>query len=255
MARSLELELDLRLEAAAASELGEVMAETDHMRAPKVVWEAVSKRVLTLDWVDATPLSRPEALDLPGLDRPALANHLTRGFLSQALDHGVFHADLHEGNLFIAAPDVMQAVDFGIVGRLGANERRFLAEILWGFLRRDYRRVAEVHFEAGYVPAGQDVALFAQALRRWASPSSAVRRGRCRWAGCWASCSRSPACSACACAPNWCCCRRPWWRWRAWPAGSTRSTTSGPPPARWVSAGCAANSPPSADWKTWPRAG
>jgi ubiquinone biosynthesis protein len=170
VARSLELELDLRLEAAAASELGEVMAETDHMRAPKVVWEAVSKRVLTLEWMDAMPLSRPEALTQAGLDRPALANHVTRGFLSQALDHGVFHADLHEGNMFVAAPDALQVVDFGIVGRLDANAQRFLAEILWGFLRRDYRRVAEVHFEAGYVPAGQDVALFAQALRAVGEP-------------------------------------------------------------------------------------
>jgi len=170
VARSLELELDLRLEAAACSELGEVMAESSHMRAPKVIWEGVAKRVLTLEWVDGTPLSRPEALDLPGLDRPALANHVTRGFLTQALDHGVFHADLHEGNLFVSAPAIVEAVDYGIVGRLDTDARRFLAEILWGFLRRDYRRVAEVHFEAGYVPAGQDVALFAQALRAVGEP-------------------------------------------------------------------------------------
>ena len=170
VARSLELELDLRLEASAASELGEVMALTDHMRAPKVIWDGVAKRMLTLEWIDGVPLSRPEALEQPGLDRPALANHVTRGFLSQALDHGVFHADLHEGNLFVRAPAVLEAVDFGIVGRLDAAAQRFLAEILWGFIRRDYRRVAEVHFEAGYVPADQDVAMFAQALRAVGEP-------------------------------------------------------------------------------------
>jgi ubiquinone biosynthesis protein len=170
VARSLELELDLRLEASAASELGEVMALSEHMRAPKVVWEGVGKRVLTLEWVGGMPLSRPEALEQPGLDRPALANHVTRGFLCQALDHGVFHADLHEGNLFVRAPAVIEAVDFGIVGRLDAPAQRFLAEILWGFIRRDYRRVAEVHFEAGYVPADQDVAMFAQALRAVGEP-------------------------------------------------------------------------------------
>ncbi|MGC1300753.1 MAG: AarF/UbiB family protein, partial [Caulobacteraceae bacterium] len=170
VARSLELELDLRLEASAASELGDVMAQSNHMRAPKVVWEGVAKRVLTLEWVDGMALSRPEALEQAGLDRPALANHVTRGFLSQALDHGVFHADLHEGNLFVSPPAVLEAVDFGIVGRLDADAQRFLAEILWGFLRRDYRRVAEVHFEAGYVPADQDVAMFAQALRAVGEP-------------------------------------------------------------------------------------
>ena len=170
VARSLELELDLRLEAAACSELGEVMAESSHMRAPKVIWEGVAKRVLTLEWVDGTPLSRPEALDLPGLDRPALANHVTRGFLTQALDHGVFHADLHEGNLFVQPPARLTAVDFGIVGRLGPGERRYLAEILWGFLRRDYARVSRVHFEAGYVPERHDPAAFAQALRAVGEP-------------------------------------------------------------------------------------
>ena len=183
VARSLQLELDLRLEAAAASELGEVMAEDGHMHAPKVVWEGVGRRVLTLEWAQGMALSRPQSLEQPGLDRPALADHVTRGFLTQALDHGVFHADLHEGNLFVAAPDRLEAVDYGIVGRLGLNERRFLAEILYGFLRRDYRRVAEVHFEAGYVPADQDLATFAQALRAvgepiFGRPASEVSMGR-----------------------------------------------------------------------------
>jgi ubiquinone biosynthesis protein len=183
VARSLELELDLRLEAAAASELGEVMAGSGHMHAPKVIWDGVGRRVLTLEWAQGLALSRPEALVQPGLDRPALANHVTRGFLTQALDHGVFHADLHEGNLFIAAPDRLEAVDYGIVGRLGPNERRFLAEILYGFLQRDYHRVAEVHFEAGYVPETQDRATFAQALRAvgepiFGRPASEVSMGR-----------------------------------------------------------------------------
>ena len=183
VARSLRLELDLRLEAAAASELGEVMAKDGHMHAPAVIWEGVARRMLTLEWAQGMALSRPEALDQPGLDRPALANHVTRGFLTQAMDHGVFHADLHEGNLFVAAPARLEAVDYGIVGRIGPAERRFLAEILYGFLRRDYQRVAEVHFEAGYVPADQDLATFAQALRAvgepiFGRPASEVSMGR-----------------------------------------------------------------------------
>jgi ubiquinone biosynthesis protein len=168
--RALELELDLRFEAAGADELRALMAHDGYMRAPSVVWEGVARRVLTLEWAPGAPLSDPQALAQDGLDRPALANNLIRGFLAQALDHGVFHADLHEGNLFVAAPARLTAVDFGIVGRLGAGERRYLAEILWGFLRRDYARVSQVHFDAGYVPAHHDRAAFAQALRAVGEP-------------------------------------------------------------------------------------
>ncbi|MFC3080630.1 2-polyprenylphenol 6-hydroxylase [Phenylobacterium terrae] len=168
--RATELELDLRLEAAGADQLGEVMARDAYMRAPRVVWEGVGKRVLTLEWAQGRPLSEPAALEQPGLDRKALADNLTRAFLAQALDHGVFHADLHEGNLFAAPPAQITAVDFGIIGRLGQAERRYLAEILWGFLDRDYERVAQVHFDAGYVPRTHDVALFAQALRAVGEP-------------------------------------------------------------------------------------
>jgi ubiquinone biosynthesis protein len=170
VARALTLELDLRLEAAAAGELAEVMARDAYMRAPEVVWDGVGPRCLTLIWAEGMPLSDPASLEQPGLNRPALADNVIRGFLAQALDHGAFHADLHEGNLFVAAPDRLTAIDFGIVGRLSAEDRRVFAEVLWGFLRRDYRRVAEVHFEAGYVPATQDVAAFAQALRAVGEP-------------------------------------------------------------------------------------
>ena len=128
-------------------------------------------------------LSDPAALDQPGLDRHALADNLVRAFLSQALDHGVFHADLHEGNLFVSAPGQIVAVDFGIIGRLDAVARRHLAEILWGFLQRDYMRVAQSHFDAGYVPPRHSVEDFAQALRAVGEPnvgrpSGSVSMGR-----------------------------------------------------------------------------
>jgi len=168
--RALELEMDLRFEAAGCAELGEAMAKDAYMSAPAVCWEGVGKRVLTLTWAEGVPLSDPAALALPGLDRKALAENITRGFLAQALDHGLFHADLHEGNLFVAAPSTVTAVDYGIIGRLGPGERRYLAEILYGFLNRDYARVAKVHFDAGYVPANQDVDAFAQALRAVGEP-------------------------------------------------------------------------------------
>ena len=168
--RALELELDLRFEAAGADELRAVMADDGFMSAPKVVWDGVARRVLTLEWAEGAPLSDPQALEQTGLDRRRLAETLIRALLAQALDHGVFHADLHEGNLFVQAPAEIMAVDFGIVGRLGPEERRYLAEILWGFLQRDYARVADAHFEAGYVPAHHDRAAFAQALRAVGEP-------------------------------------------------------------------------------------
>lgn len=168
--RATELELDLRLEAAGADELGEVMAEDGYMAAPVVVWEGVGKRVLTMEWAKGRALSDADALADPALDRKALADNLIRAFLAQALDHGVFHADLHEGNLFVAPPAQITAVDFGIIGRLGAPERRYLAQILWGFLNRDYEQVARIHFEAGYVPASHSVSAFAQALRAVGEP-------------------------------------------------------------------------------------
>jgi len=173
--RSLELELDLRLEAGGASELGEVMRRDGFMSAPAVVWEGVGKRALTLEWAHGQPLSDPASLEQPGLNRPLLATHLLQAFLSQALHHGVFHADLHEGNLFVSAPANLTAVDYGIVGHLAPGERRYLAEILYGFITRDYHRVARVHFEAGYVPAHQSVELFAQALRAVGEPVAGRR--------------------------------------------------------------------------------
>ena len=183
VSRSLELELDLRLEAAGASELREVMALDAYMRAPPVVWAGVGRRVLTLGWAEGVALSDSAALEQPGIERRALADNLVRAFLSQALDHGGFHADLHEGNLFVSPPGVITAVDFGIVGRLDAVARRHLAEILWGFLQRDYMRVAKAHFDAGYVPARHSIEAFAQALRAVGEPnvgrpSGSVSMGR-----------------------------------------------------------------------------
>ncbi len=183
VARSLMIELDMRMEAGAADELGAIMRQDAYMRAPAVVWEGVGRRVLTLEWATGLPMSDPLSLEQPGLDRKALADNVVRAFLSQALDHGAFHADLHEGNLFCAPPAQVTAVDFGIVGRLSHDERRYLAEILWGFLQRDYMQVARAHFDAGYVPSDQSLELFAQALRSVGEPvigrpASEVSMGR-----------------------------------------------------------------------------
>lgn len=167
---AMQRELDLRLEAGAAAEFREVAAKDGFLHAPAVDWSRSSKRALTMDWLEGTPLTDLEGLDRAGADRPALALNVTRGFLAAALDHGFFHADMHEGNLIYGKDGKLWVVDFGIMGRIGQAERRYLAEILYGFLRRDYRRVAEVHAEAGYVPEKYTVEEFAQALRAIGEP-------------------------------------------------------------------------------------
>jgi ubiquinone biosynthesis protein len=182
--RALELELDLRMEAAGADELGELMTRDDYMRAPPVAWEVVGRRVLCLGWAEGMPLSDLRALEQPGLNRAALANNLTRGFLAQALDGGAFHADLHEGNLFVAPPAKLTAIDFGIVGRLGPAERRYLAEILWGFIRRDYPRLRRCISKRAMCPPGMPRPTSPRRCGRWASPSGAVPRARSAWRGC-----------------------------------------------------------------------
>ncbi|MEJ0058612.1 MAG: 2-polyprenylphenol 6-hydroxylase [Terricaulis sp.] len=170
VAGAMERELDLRLEAGAAAEFREVAEKDGYLTVPEIDWQRSSKRVMTLDWIDGTPLTDLAALDRAGADRSALAIAITRGFLAAALDYGFFHADMHEGNLLYGKDGKLWIVDFGIMGRIGHKERRYLAEILYGFLKRDYRRVAEVHQEAGYVPDKFTVEEFAQALRAIGEP-------------------------------------------------------------------------------------
>src|SRR5215475_11501228 len=168
--RSVALEMDLRLEAAALSEMAENTKDDPDFRVPAVDWERTARDVLTLDWIEATPLSDRAMLTAKGFDLPQLARAVIQTFLRQALRDGFFHADMHPGNLFVDESGNLIAVDFGIMGRLGPKERRFLAEILMGFITRDYHRVAEVHFEAGYVPRHHSVASFAQAIRAIGEP-------------------------------------------------------------------------------------
>ena len=163
-------ELDLRLEAASASEIADIAVGLEGFDTPLVDWARTGKRFLAMDWIDAIALTDEAALREVEIDRPVLARRVIEVFLTCALEHGVFHADMHEGNLYAEAPARLIAIDFGIVGRIGKAERRYLAEILYGFLRRDYDRIARVHFEAGYVPAHHSVQDFASALRAVGEP-------------------------------------------------------------------------------------
>jgi len=167
---AMERELDLRLEAGAAAEFREVAEKDGYLTVPQIDWSRSSKRVMTLEWIDGVGLTDSKGLDKAGADRSDLAIKITRGFLAAALDYGFFHADMHESNLLYCKDGKLWIVDFGIMGRIGHKERRYLAEILYGFLKRDYRRVAEVHQEAGYVPEKFTVDEFAQALRAIGEP-------------------------------------------------------------------------------------
>ncbi|MDI6026959.1 2-polyprenylphenol 6-hydroxylase [Corticibacterium sp. UT-5YL-CI-8] len=170
LAQTTKIEMDLRLEAAALSEIGENTAEDPGFRVPSVDWERTGRDVLTMEWIDGIKMNNVEALRAAGHDLKAIAANLIQSFLRHTLRDGFFHADMHPGNLFVEANGTIVAVDLGISGRLGKKERRFLAEILYGFITRDYMRVAEVHFEAGYVPRNHDVAAFAQAIRAIGEP-------------------------------------------------------------------------------------
>ena len=165
-----KMEMDLRLEAAALSEIAENTRDDPGFRVPTIDWERTGRDVITMEWIDGVKMNNIEALKAAGHDLEKLAEVLIQSFLRHTLRDGFFHADMHPGNLFVDHTGTIVAVDMGIVGRLGKKERRFLAEILFGFITRDYLRVAEVHFEAGYVPAHHDVAAFAQAIRAIGEP-------------------------------------------------------------------------------------
>ena len=163
-------ELDLRLESAAAAEFKANTLKDDKFHVPTIRWHLSGRRVMTLDWVEGIGAGDNAALDAAGIDRQALAARILQLFLNHALRDGYFHGDMHQGNLKVAPDGTVIAYDFGIMGRIDEYTRRVYAEILFGFIRRDYQRVAEVHFEAGYVPAHMDVDEFARALRAVGEP-------------------------------------------------------------------------------------
>ncbi|MEM8740233.1 MAG: 2-polyprenylphenol 6-hydroxylase [Pseudomonadota bacterium] len=163
-------ELDLRLEASAASEFRANTEEDAGFRVPGVIWHLSERRVMTTEWVRGINMGETDELVAAGNDPRRLAVNIVQSFLKHALRDGFFHADMHQGNLKVGPDGGIVALDFGIMGRIDAYTRRVYAEIIMGFLRRDYQRVAEVHFEAGYVPRDRDVQLFAQTLRSIGEP-------------------------------------------------------------------------------------
>ena len=163
-------ELDLRLESASASEFLANIKEDKGFSVPSVNWSLSSRRVMTLDWADGVPMGDIDALAAAGHNLSELGDRVLHMFLNHALRDGFFHADMHQGNLKVSSSGDIVAFDFGIMGHIDEYTRRVYAEILFGFIKRDYKRVAQVHFEAGYVPQDQDVDEFARALRAVGEP-------------------------------------------------------------------------------------
>ncbi len=164
------IEMDLRFEAAAANELYENTKNDKGFNVPKIYWNFTSKKILTLDKVSGVSIREQKLIEDSGVDLKLLAENLIQHFLKHAVRDGFFHGDMHQGNLFVDTEGNIIPVDFGIMGRLNENNRRYLAEILFGFIQRDYIKVAEVHFEAGLVPVGASKEEFAQALRSVGEP-------------------------------------------------------------------------------------
>ena len=164
------MEMDLRFEAAAANELYENTTNDVGFKVPKIYWNYTSKRVLCLDKINGIAIREIENLKSLNIDTKKLAKDIIQHFLRHAVRDGFFHADMHQGNLFVNKDGSITPVDFGIMGRLDKNNRKYLAEILYGFIKRDYKKVAEVHFLAGLVPKEVSKDEFAQALRSIGEP-------------------------------------------------------------------------------------
>ncbi len=163
-------ELDLRREGASASELAEAMQAFEGYQVPGIDWDRTNGRVMTIEWIEGVKISEIDALRAAGHQMPELARRLVLAFLTQAISAGFFHADMHQGNLFVKADGTIAAIDFGIMGRISRKARQWLAEILFGLTTGNYRRVAEIHFEAQYVPSYHSLEEFATALRAVGEP-------------------------------------------------------------------------------------
>ena len=169
-ATSLRWEMDLRMEGAAASELHGNFRDDDLYVVPEVDWERTGRRVLTTEWIDAIPIHDVEDLVAAGHDLEAVVRKASESFFLQVFRDGFFHADMHPGNAFVRADGALCVVDFGIMGRIDRPTRYFLADMLLGFITRDYARVADVHFQAGYIPPATDREVFQQAIRAIGEP-------------------------------------------------------------------------------------
>ena len=164
------LEMDLRFEAAAANEYADNTKNDVGFNVPKIYWNFTSENVMTLDWVEGVSIRETQELKNRNFNTNKIAEDIIQNFLRHAVRDGFFHADMHQGNIFIDNNGQIVPIDFGIMGRLDKMSKRFLAEILFGFIQRDYKKVAEVHLIAGLVPKNVPINDLAQALRSIGEP-------------------------------------------------------------------------------------
>jgi ubiquinone biosynthesis protein len=167
-------ELDLMREAANASQLRRNFEGSPDLYIPRIYWPYTRQNVMVMERIHGIPIADMEALRAHGVDFKRLSEKGVEIFFTQVFRHNFFHADMHPGNIFIAYdhpedPQYM-AVDFGIVGTLSPEDRRYLAENLVAFFHRDYKRVAELHLESGWVPEGTRVDEFESAIRTVSEP-------------------------------------------------------------------------------------
>ncbi|MDA9904124.1 AarF/UbiB family protein [Hyphomicrobiales bacterium] len=167
---SLSMEVDLRLEAAAQSEIIDNTKNDDFIEIPKIFWDLTSKNILTTQWVNSHSSKDLIKIKKKNINFNSVGENIMKTFLILAIRDGFFHADMHQGNLFVKNDATIIPVDFGIMGRLNIDSRRYLLEILSGFVKKDYKKISDIHFEAGYIPENQDRDKFAQALRAIGEP-------------------------------------------------------------------------------------
>lgn len=165
-----KMELDLRLEAAAASRLKTIHHGDKDIYIPQIHWHLTTANILTLELIDGIKIYNLKNLEEHNHDLKKLSEVVILMFLKQAFESGYFHADLHPGNIFVNSKGQVVLLDFGIMGHLDSKTKLYIAEILYGFMKRDYDYVAKVHFEAGYVPKDQSFMAFSQACRAIGEP-------------------------------------------------------------------------------------
>jgi len=170
-----KIELDLRMEAAAADQMASNLADDITVHIPRVYWNLTSQRVLTIEWIDGVPIRNKQKLVEAGISLQNVTHNLALSFFNQAFRDGFFHADMHPGNLLIMADGRIALVDFGIMGCLDRKNKIFVAQMLHSFIKRDYKKVADLHFAIGYIPASQSREQFTLACRSIGEPIIGLR--------------------------------------------------------------------------------
>jgi len=163
-------ELDLAREAASASQLKRNFEDSPLLYVPEIYWKYTRQNVMVMERITGTPISDIDSLRAQGINLQEISENGVEIFFTQVFKHNFFHADMHPGNIFVSPKGKYIAIDFGIMGTLNLEDQRYLAENFLAFFKRDYRRVAELHVESGWVPKDTRVTEFESAIRTVCEP-------------------------------------------------------------------------------------